>query len=143
MQQEIEITDDNRLEILTGKICPYCGDDTMLVEGTEIYGSINKRFFYICWLCDAYVGTHKSRYTVALGRLANAELRQWKQEAHAWFDPIWQRKGTNEARSKYYGWLSSKMGIPKPFAHIEMFDVEQCKQVVALCKEYYKQASAK
>jgi hypothetical protein len=35
------------------------------------------------------VGCHKGT-TKPLGRLADAELREWKKRAHAAFDPVWQ-----------------------------------------------------
>lgn len=101
---------------------------------------------YCCKPCDAWVGVHRGT-DKALGRLANKELRDWKVEAHKYFDPLWQRKmqqgySKTQARRMAYGWLAEKMGISIKVAHIGMFDVNQCKQVVELCKPYnYEQAS--
>jgi hypothetical protein len=74
-----------------------------------------------------------------MGRLANEELRYWKKEAHAAFDPIWQGKvnlgwGKYKARNSTYEWLAKEMKLPVEHAHIGMFDVNQCKKVVELCK---------
>lgn len=97
---------------------------------------------YLCKKCVAWVGVHKGT-DVALGRLANAELRILKKEAHFYFDTLWRRKmekgfTKKEARSKAYVWLSNEMNILPEFTHIGMFDVPQCKKVIELCKKYIK-----
>lgn len=139
---EIEITEDNRLLILTGKLCPYCGSKTNFTDSKKIYQGVSYGMVYVCWPCNAYVGVHIGTKR-ALGRLANSELRIWKKEAHAWFDPLWKKKVSKgvskyEARNAAYTWLSENLGIIKEFTHIGMFDVSQCKQVVELCKKHYK-----
>lgn len=96
---------------------------------------------YLCELCEAWVGVHKGT-DKALGRLANKELRQWKREAHKYFDPMWQKKMVqgftkSKARHMAYRWLAGEMGLCIKVAHIGMFDVDQCKKVVELCKRYY------
>lgn len=114
-------------------ICPY--DDTVaeLVDSAVIYG----RSYGMAWLCrkcGAYVGTHKnSRDHAPLGRLANAELRTWKQRAHAAFDPLW-RSGLL-TRREAYAWASQALSIPPEETHIGMFDVEQCKRLIAAINE--------
>lgn len=125
--------------------CPYCGDNAVLQSSTAVYG--NGRDFgdlYVCAnypRCDAYVGVHKGT-DKPLGRLANAELREWKKRAHAAFDGLWRRKmsvhgcAKKKARGKGYRWLSEQMGIDEKRCHIGMFDVEQCQQVVEICKPY-------
>jgi hypothetical protein len=42
-----------------------------------------------------------------------------------------------DARHKAYKWLSEQMGTDIKLTHIGMFDVEQCKQVIEICKSYY------
>lgn len=135
---------ENVMLISAGKICPYCGDCTQFIDSKEVYGT-SYGMIYMCFLCDAYVGVHRGT-TKALGRLADVELRQWKKEAHAWFDPIWQKWMAGglskfEARSNAYIWLSDQMGVPADLAHIGMFDVDQCKRVVEICKQYYSTQS--
>lgn len=122
--------------LYVGKICPYCGGNTEYVDSSCVYGR-TYGMIYICKPCDAYVGVHKGT-DKALGRLANNELRYWKKEAHAKFDPLWQRKMTKgfskkEARGSAYKWLSEQMGLHIDLTHIGMMDVEQCKRVVELC----------
>jgi hypothetical protein len=78
-----------------------------------------------------------------LGRLANKELRQMKQKAHAEFDPIWQAKAETassknrwHARNAGYKWLAQQIGITREKCHIGMFDVATCRRVIEICKPY-------
>lgn len=129
-------------EILTGKICPYCGKPTDYVDSSVIYGH-SYGMIYLCRDCLAYVGVHKGTDR-ALGRLANAELRKAKKEAHFYFDQIAKTGLINKIYKKYipgisnrnkaYKWLSQKLNIPSELCHIGMFDLEDCKRVVELCK---------
>jgi hypothetical protein len=131
---------DNLL-IYEGKICPYCNSKTEYVDSSCIYGK-SYGMIYICKPCDAYVGVHKGT-DKALGRLANKDLRHWKKEAHAHFDPIWKKeveKGIDKkgARNKAYKWLSEQMELHIDLTHIGMMDIKQCKQVVKFCNELIK-----
>lgn len=80
-----------QLEIISGKICPYCGKPTDYVDSSTIYGK-SYGMTYLCKACDAYCGVHKGP-DKALGRVANKELRHWKKEAHKYFDLIWKGGG--------------------------------------------------
>lgn len=110
--------------------CDYCGERAEFVDSKIVYGKSYGKI-YLCRKCMAYVGVHKGT-DIPLGRLANAELRHWKKAAHAAFDPIW--KYGLKKRNEAYAWLASCMGLPVKKTHIGMFDVAQCKQVVAICK---------
>lgn len=125
--------------------CDYCHRDAVLVTGKVIYPhrpDLFGKMFWRCDPCDAYVGCHprnprstdRRNGTIPLGRLANAELRAAKQEAHAAFDPIW-KSGTMR-RSAAYAWLAGKMGISTDNCHIGMMDVAACRAVVLICREY-------
>lgn len=114
-------------------ICPYCENKAEGVDGSEIYPhrkDLYSKWFYRCTPCDAYVGCHPNTKT-PLGRLANAELRKFKSLAHRAFDPLWKKGGMK--RSEAYKALATEMSIPKKECHIGMFDVEQCKRVIAIC----------
>jgi hypothetical protein len=116
-------------------ICPYCGKEAELVDSKIIY----KKSYGWMYLCRCkpelvYVGCHKGT-TKPLGRLADSELRQCKKQAHALFDPIWQRPSGGKSRRGAYNWLADKLGIPMPECHIGMFDVEMCRKVIAACRE--------
>ena len=107
------------------------------VDSIEVYGK-SYGMIYLCRPCKAWVGVHKDT-NEALGRLANAELREAKKEAHFYFDKLWSykikqgiKKGT--ARSKAYAWLSEEMAVPRTETHIGYFDLHMCKKVVNLCK---------
>lgn len=71
--------------------CDYCGRETEYVDSKVIYGKSYGKI-YLCRNCMAYVGVHKGT-DKPLGRLANAELRNWKKAAHAVFDPLWKYGG--------------------------------------------------
>lgn len=118
--------------------CPYCGSEAFLGNSEAIYG----RDHGLVWLCsqwprcDSYVGTHKGT-SRPLGRMANAELRQWRNRAHGAFDPIWQareRQKLPKSRQHAYEWLAARLGIRREECHIAMFDVETCQRVVDLCE---------
>lgn len=139
---EIPITEANREDILTGKICPYCGRRTILADSKLLYNGISYGMVYLCKPCYAFVGCHKGT-TKALGRLADMALRTAKKEAHAWFDPIWQRAmgdglSKMDARHAAYKWLSETLCIDFAHTHIGMFNLQQCAEVVTLCKQKYK-----
>ena len=111
--------------------CPYCSKEVEKVTGKEIYfgrfPELDSKIFYQCKPCKAHVGCHPGTDS-PLGRLANAELRKWKQQAHAAFDPIWQDGWLK--RSESYSLLAEQLDIPKEQCHIGMFDVDMCMKVV-------------
>lgn len=125
-----------------GAICPYCLKVTKCVDSSEIYGKrAQYGWMYYCKPCGAYVGCHKGSKK-ALGRLADHPLREAKKEAHHYFDGLWKHKMNkgftkNEARTQAYDWLSCQMELKKEETHIGMFDVDQCKRVVEICRPYY------
>lgn len=118
--------------IIEAKICPYCGDKPEYVDSAVIYGK-SYGMIYLCKPCDAYVGVHHRTTKVALGRLANKELREAKKRAHLYFDPIW-KNNIIQGRRNAYKWLSEQLCIPEKYTHIGMFDVELCEKVVQVCK---------
>lgn len=138
---------------MTQPICPYCNQTAVLVDSAEVYGGRSYGDLFICpGSCHAYVGVHRSSGK-PLGTLANAELRQWRQKAHAAFDPLWQaklRKRRKErgadykkvyARGSGYKWLRGLMGMTAKECHISMMNVEQCKQVVEICTNWKRKAA--
>jgi hypothetical protein len=117
--------------------CPYCTQPAKLVDGSVIYPhrpDLAHLKFWRCDPCDAHVGVHRDSPKFApLGRLANKELRGWKNKAHAVFDPLWKR-GTY-SRREAYALLQAKMELTQAQAHIGKMDVDQCKRVVELFGE--------
>lgn len=123
-------------------LCPYCGNPAELRDSSCIYGK-SFGMIWLCAPCDAYVGCHKnSRRHAPLGRLANRELRLWKQRAHEAFDILWQRKiekegcSKSDARNTGYAWLAAQLGIDMKDCHIGMFDVDLCRKAVDVCGKY-------
>ena len=115
--------------------CPYCGKRADFVDSAEVYYGRSYGMIYLCRPCDAYVGCH-GRGDTPKGRLANAELRHWKIEAHNAFDPLWKFGPFRGQRNGAYAWLAEQMGLPKEKTHIGMFDVQQCKQVIQICRNH-------
>jgi hypothetical protein len=116
-------------------LCDYCAQPARLVMGDAIYPGrpdLHAKSFWQCQPCAAYVGCHPGTQN-PLGRLANAELRKAKMAAHTALDPIW-RSGSMK-RKDAYGWLAQQLGIKRNDCHIGMFDVDQCKRVVAACEQ--------
>ncbi|MBR3797536.1 MAG: hypothetical protein IKK36_01290 [Bacteroidales bacterium] len=126
--------------ILSGKICPYCGKESELIDSAEIYNGKSYGKMYICRPCDAYVGCHWSS-NKALGRLANAELRKYKHEAHNTFDQIWEKNLMG--RHQAYTWLSQQLGTKRHLTHIGMFDVDLCQKVIQLSTDYINEHTPK
>lgn len=116
-------------------ICPYCNNPAEKATGAEVYPhrpDLFQKKFWVCKPCDARVGCHKDTYS-PLGRLANAELRKAKMLAHAVFDPLW--KDGEMSRNAAYRWLAEQLGIKVKNCHIGGFDLDQCREVVRICRE--------
>ena len=119
--------------VFGGKVCPYCGRETELIDSSEIYHGMSYGWLYICRPCNAYVGCYKGTKR-ALGRLANAELRQLKHDAHEAFDQLWKQGFMSRPQS--YSWLSQQMGTDTEHTHIGMYDEKQCKKVIEISSKY-------
>ena len=128
---DIQLTEEQR-EILSGRICPYCHVPTEYKNSIEVYG-VDYGMIYYCPQCGAYVGVHKGTDR-AKGRLANAELRRCKIEAHRYFDELYKR-GLMKRREAYK-WLSDQLGLPPKYTYIGMFNPETCAKVVDVSKKY-------
>lgn len=116
-------------------LCPYCGSHAHKKSSEIIYG----RDFGMAFICDnfptcnSYVGCHLDGRP--MGTLANAELRKARNDAHKIFDPIWKSKVIKK-RWHAYGWLADKMNLTRDNTHIGMFNLNQCIQVINICKKF-------
>ena len=113
--------------------CDYCQKPAELQQGDKVYprrDDLRRKLFWVCEPCRARVGCHKNT-TKPLGRLANSKLRYWKRQAHKAFDPIWQ--SGDKKRSQAYRWMAREMKLDRDEAHIGLFDIDQCKQVIDIC----------
>lgn len=115
-------------------ICQYCMRPAKFMDSAPLYGGKSYGMVWACLPCQAWVGVHKGDpNSKPLGKLANKELRIAKMMAHAAFDPLW--KSGRMTRTEAYQHLSSLLGVPKEEAHIGMFNVPQCMQVVKLLQQ--------
>ncbi len=123
------------------KQCDYCGEPAELLYGAERNYPYQRDYgpVWACVPCKAWVGCHPGT-TNPLGRLADAELREWKMLAHAAFDPLWRAKNRREGCSKGYArrsgyrWLATQMGKSTEEMHIGYLDVDDCKRVIEICE---------
>lgn len=118
--------------------CNYCQQPARLVGREAIYPrrrDLRGLKFWHCAPCGAWVGCHRG-IQKPLGRLADAELREAKREAHVAFDELWRRTTPAGSfdRNGAYRWLARQLGIERSNCHIGMFDVETCRQVVEVCE---------
>lgn len=63
-----------------------------------------------------------------------SELAQLRMEAHLVLDVHWEFGGCT--RSEAYIWLAGRLGISGTDCHIGMFDEEQCRRSIAVCREH-------
>lgn len=114
------------------RICRYCGGRVVFTTSSAIYGKGNDNI-YLCTNCNAYVGCHRgTRHP--LGKLANTVLRLKRQETHAVFDAFWTEQGWT--RTQAYAWLARSMRLDADDAHIACFEMDECEQVIELCRNY-------
>lgn len=99
------------------------------VEQFHLYAAL--RWCYNCQNCNARVGCHKGSKR-PLGNVANEVLRLKRMETHQVFDAFWKRRGMT--RTAAYKWLAEQMKLPEEKAHIGGFEMDQCQQVIDLCR---------
>lgn len=105
-------------------VCPDCGAPMVLKPSR--YGQ-----FYGCsrWSDTGCRGSHGAHPDGRpMGTPANAETKRARIEAHAAFDRLW--KNGRMSRKRAYRWLRVALNLPKERAHISMFDVPQCEQLI-------------
>lgn len=115
--------------------CPYCHAEADFVSSRDFYAKDYGTNIYVCYPCDAYVGTHGKGGT-PLGTLANKELRLLRMTAHSIFDPLWRGKYRKMGRSGAYRLMQRLMNLSPERAHIAMFDEQQCQLFISKIKEY-------
>lgn len=118
------------------KVCPICGE--IFIEKRGAYGA-----FLGCVInrCDmtASKSFHDKKWYIT-----DKVTRIARRAAHAALDPLWTNGHAH--RSVVYRWLAEKLGIEnyKRDCHIQHFDVDTCRRVVALSldmlmKQFVKQ----
>ena len=116
------------------KDCRYCGMDVELVNHAEIYGREygDWPYAYLCRGCLAYVGLHPHT-DIPLGTLADRYLRS-ARKAHKQYFQTLQRK-TEWSRKEAYAFLANAMEIPVAECHWGWFEIKQCEQAGAICRD--------
>lgn len=131
--------DEDQLKIFNAEVCPYCKSSTKRVKQDVIYGQRFNDKDVICCVnypkCDSYVGTHTDGRP--LGRLADADLRLLKKDAHYYFDKLWKDKLLK--RNVAYKLLAEHIGLPRNYTHIGWFKAETCRMVISWAKIEYKE----
>lgn len=127
--------------------CLHCGQLCRLqASSASTYGGRDYGPQWHCDRCDARVGCHKGT-VLPLGSPCNAEVRDLRMQAHRLFDSLWRRKMAKDgcskrrARGAAYAWLSQNMSLRPEQTHIGMFDAEQCRKVIELCRPYHAAAA--
>jgi hypothetical protein len=124
--------------------CPYCGQPAEAAVGTTVYPrrpELSGLHFYVCWRCDARVGTHKGTWQ-PMGPLADRELRRLRHAAHEAFDPIWRHRmlpsgpAAASVRHEAYGWLAGQLNLPAEQCHIGRLTREQCREVIRISEGF-------
>lgn len=121
--------------------CIECGRVAKMVGGDVVYPhrpDLSGKWFWRCE-CGAYCGVHMGTLK-ALGSPAGPETRKARSEAHAVFDPMWQKRqclsglSKHHARGKGYKWLAAQLGIEPKDCHIGMMDAATARRVVEICR---------
>lgn len=109
----------------------------ILTDSSIIYGS-SYGLIYFCTNCKSYVGVHSVEHNphgekdAPKGTLADSELRRLRKNAHALFDPLWQK--TNLSRRGAYKVLIRVTKVSQERAHIAMLT----KSEITILIEYFK-----
>ena len=114
-------------------ICPYCQKEIQKVKSKDVYGYTGFGKIYICFPCNAYVGSHKNTEE-PLGTVAKIGRRNARMRAHAAFDPLWKNGGMT--RFEAYKWLADKLDIKLKNCHIGYFDEVLCNRVIQILKQH-------
>lgn len=135
-------------------LCPYCGGPATLTMGADIYQNkpkLAEKHFWICRPCDAWCGC-RGATRKPLGFFANAELRRARMLLHKdVLDPLWEGAVAalvyepedekariiirSTARSRVYGFLAFKLGIPRQECGTELFDIARCRLAYAILRD--------
>lgn len=112
--------------------CPYCGNKTYPVKGTDIYPDLKKlegEIFYKCQPCFAWVGCHPGT-AQPLGIPANRETRIARSAGHKAFCHAMDRTGMT--RGQVYAHMAAQFQITRDECHFGKFNQRQCALAIEL-----------
>lgn len=121
-------------------MCNLCGGIVRYTSNEEVYGrKYGSGFCYLCTQCGAYVGTHKPYPEVALGILANDEMRRAKIICHNAFDAMWRgKKHAQSKRNRAYEELARALKIDAEQCHFGYFDIPMLRRAYVAVKQMKK-----
>jgi len=116
--------------------CPDCGAPVELRSADGIYKSNpNGTMLYVCRnypKCDNYVRTHPGTI-LPVGTLANARLRKLRNEAHYYFNQLYESGALS--KDEAYNLLTNIVQAPRSKAHIGNLGEFYCMQVINKSQE--------
>ena len=119
---------------LQPSVCNICGGRVIHTTNDKIYNGrkYGNGYCYLCTNCWASVGTHKDNPQIALGILANKEMKNLKIKCHDLFDSFWT---TSKQRKKEYKWLADQLGISVQECHFGYFDLDMLNKALVILQE--------
>lgn len=117
--------------------CNLCDGMVVLTTNAIIYGKeCGSGKMYFCTECKAFVDTQKKRPTMAMGILANKEMRVMKHNCYEVFDRRWKSEATLEDRKAKrklaYKKLAEKLNIPVEYCHFSYFNMSLLKEAYGI-----------
>ena len=106
-------------------VCVYCGCNVIFTR------KYRNGMCYKCCNCNARVGVHNGTH-IPLGRLANKELSELRQECHDKFDKCWE---TKKERNEAYIWLANRLNIPLKNCHFAWFGKQMLIRAMHIIEE--------
>lgn len=117
------------------KICNICGGEVEYTSNSLIYGrEYGNGKCYLCKKCGAYTGTHNGT-KIALGILADKQMRQMKVKCHDKFDKMWEN---SKQRNKLYTKLAEEMNMDREhchFGHFNLYELEKAYNKLTIWEE--------
>jgi hypothetical protein len=113
-------------------ICPYCGAQALLREGSFLFETPYINHLYVCVRypeCDAYVAAHDDTKR-PMGSLADGALRKKRLLAHQYFDRLWKGASPVFSRKQAYNWLCDILGGHLRRMHIGRMGEGMCDLVI-------------
>lgn len=129
-------TEANHAYMKTPTVCRYCGG-RIIKSTTRVLYPKGSAPIYLCVNCNAYVGCYPDG--TPMGKVANTVLRLKRQETHRIFDRFWREQGWS--RSAAYRWLAQSLHLKEQEAHIGMMEMDECEQLIQLCRKHNKEAA--
>lgn len=122
-------------------ICPFCNSQVELMSNSVIYGrEYGNGVCYKCINCDSYTGVHDKPKNngdyIALGLIANREMRELKKQCHAIFDPVWKENKDKIKRKHTYFYLADHLEIEMKDCHFGHFDLEILQKSLIILEDF-------